>query len=365
MVAQAGIEPSPAEGELEEERLRLQAIRSAVALAGGEPRGGLAAMPRPAELRVLAASRLDSIAYLQFQPDHPVQQLYDAIWLAQQAVVERFVEAAAAAGLVVLPVQGIEKNARYLRGHSLNRRGDLDFIVRAEDLPALARIAESQGFRQAAIAHEGGFLPLTAEQMGMGLAASGMEYQREYPFHGFMPFVAPERMLARIPQALNPLRRVGSKVELILALDMMTAYHESAPAPLHWERLRASGFRGAQTQAAELDLLFSAHRLYQKLAVAPGPHVTRMLAELVLVLVAEPDLDWEFLESAAMTCRMGAAAYYGLGTAAALIGHPSLHFIETRLANHADGSIRDEGWLPARLFPAGLLAAEMPDWLIR
>lgn len=308
---------SPEEAEL----LRYRAVRSAAALVGMDPSVGIGPTITAKELRVLSASKIDSIAYLLLDPGNTLQRLYDAIWQAQCSHIQSFLDSAHSRGLQVLPVQGIEKDKRYLGGHALNRRDDLDFLVKADESEAVASLLLEQGFRQAELAVAGGLgKSLTIEQMQQLLDDSKMGYVRGYPFLKAVEFEADPLLLRHIPQAMRPVRRTESGVELIIMIDLMTAYTEDMPTGLLWTRLRPSGFDGADTPSAEVDLLFTAYRLCRKLQVksVQMPY-TRLLAELVLVIAAEEGLDWDFVAATAQSCDMSSSVDSCIATAAALV----------------------------------------------
>lgn len=341
------------------ERLRYRTIRSAAALVGIDPGEGLGPTITATEMRILVESKIDSIACLLLDPNSTLQGLYDATWQAQCVHIQSFLDEARSRGLHVLPVQGIEKDKRYLGGHALNRRDDLDFLVRADQAEAVANVLVDQGFRQAELAAAGGLgKALTSEQMRQLLEDSKMGYVRGYPFLKSVPFDADPLLLRHLPRVMRPLRRTDTGVELIIMIDLMTAYGEDMPTNILWTDLRPSGFDGADTPSAEVDLLFTAYRLCRKLEVkSVQTPWTRLLAELVLVIAAEDDLDWDLVAIMAQSCGMDPVVDSCIATAAAMVspihGERARRALRTRPADMAgdiDATLKT-------LFPLGTISS--------
>jgi hypothetical protein len=313
--------------------------------AGGEP-------PRrpwpPAVVEELRRRNLDGLHYLAFDPGHPRQRLYDAVWRAQRAATAEMLRTLDASGLTVLAFKGAEIAERWFGSRPIGIFADCDLLVPREEVVEAMAVLFGCGFRPRYFDAEAGRL------VPFDIAAIGAILSEHYeipPFWRFQPLdLDPEAIAAVGPQDAESVLVSGGAAQLAVAFDVHHGLAVDLDPAIFLDR-RIPGPFGAGFSPTPADHLWCLLVRYYNEVALNGKDTLRDLAYAAL-LVGRAEIDWERVVSLTHGHDTRPGPFYLLSWLDGLVPGCVPGAVLSELDPRRGSRARDFGWLAGRLLGA-------------
>lgn len=303
-------------------------------------------------MRWLASRKIDSLFHLATGTPGTMQALYDKVWHVQRAEAVRVLAALADAGLAPLVFKGAELLQRAYSPHSINLLADIDLLVDRTEISRAKPVMYALGYRQALYDRESG--SLTDRDIADVAAIESTHYELA-PFSRLVPIALTEEETAIASELdAHPLWATArGEAFVAVEIDMHHAVATDLESGPFFERAVGSSFQGARTFGPADHVWFTATRLYNEVAIH-GKVSLRDFAYLA-PLLANEEIDWEVVLSAAREHHLHPSLFYYLGFLDFLNPGVVPGDVIAELDPIGTERMRDWGWQLEKLF--GVLPA--------
>jgi hypothetical protein len=289
----------------------------------------------------LEAVGLDGLYYLTFEPEHPRQRLYDALWARQRLACAEVQAAAADEKITCLLFKGAAQTERWFGGHALGCMTDVDLLVRRTDIVRMIPLLYRLGYVPGALEEETLVLR-DIQEIGLHEA----EHYELVPYNRLERLDVDASVLAACQDVRRPALRLSPDRALArIELDVHHGIASDVDADGLFDRAVSVG--GQLTFSDADHVWFGLSRLYAEVAL----HGKVSLRDLAYIgpIVARGAVSWDVVLRYAAEYELRPSIYYYLSFIDGLAGGAVPPEVLAELDPRRGLRHRDWGWQLGKL----------------
>lgn len=301
----------------------------------------------PHGLEYLRSRYIYGVGALGIDTQDPLLQVYDKVWKAQKRCLREILDTFSAAGIDLLVYKGAEVNERHGSAVAYTVRGDVDVIVRPEQLEQAKQLLRDIGYQQAKFDTASGTLVPIDPRV---LAEADRDHYVALSFAKVESFDGADASAHGVRTA-HPFHMIGDRVVAVLAIDIATGIDRTMDAAWLFASSIPSVHPGARAMKVEDHLWYLATMFYVQTFQYRHKHKLSQLVDLSLLLSHAKNVDWDYVVATALRLELLPGIYYPLAFLSAIsetarVPEPVLR----RLTPDHGARLRDYGWQIHKLF---------------